>query len=279
MPYIKQAVGSVRGQKNAEVQHIVQDGGSSDGTKEWLLEQGDLDVRSEADNGMYDAINKGWARAEGDVFSWLNVDEQYLPGTLNRVSEIFRVCPEVDVLFGDCIMVTPEGRPLAARREIPLRKIYLENGFLYALSCTTFFRRTLWDEGLLQMDDHFKNAGDYDLMLRLLCAGKKIQHVMEFLSLFGVVGDNLTLALGGNMDREVSEIQNKYGALPSAWMRKTVLFGRYIERFIRGLYRRETICYDFACDEVPHYERIKAEDVSGRFTFERARRMMSDKDE
>ena len=75
MPQIRRCVGSVRGQKEAGCEHIIQDGGSSDGTVEWLKTQPHLRVCAEADMGMYDAINRGWSRAAGEVLSWLNADE------------------------------------------------------------------------------------------------------------------------------------------------------------------------------------------------------------
>lgn len=77
---LKCCVGSVRGQTGVEVEHLVHDACSTDGTVGWLSGQNDLDSVSENDSGMYDAINRGWSRASGDIVSWLNSDEQYLPG-------------------------------------------------------------------------------------------------------------------------------------------------------------------------------------------------------
>lgn len=272
--YLPQAVGSVRGQEGVEREHIIQDAQSSDGTVQWLETQPGLSFCSEADKGMYDGINRGWARASGDILSWLNVDEQYLPGVLKKVAREFEQDPEIDAVYGNTIMLTPQGEPLAARREIPLREIYVKNGFLYTLSCSLFFRRRLWDEGILRINDTYRNAGDMEMILRLLKAGKRFKQMHEYLSLFGVDGNNLTLALGDNMSHEVQRIREKYGALRNPLARKMVMIARYLERLSKGCYRPVTLKFDYATDEKPCYKRVSRPRVGGRFTYEQAARKM-----
>ena len=115
---LKRCVGSVRGQTGVEIEHIVQDACSTDGTPEWLAGQADLLARSEQDAGMYDAINRGWGRATGDILSWLNSDEQYLPGTLEKVAGVFARNPEIDLIYGDALVVDAAGdlRAMRVRR-------------------------------------------------------------------------------------------------------------------------------------------------------------------
>lgn len=273
MPSLPGTLGSLRGQAGHEVEHIIHDGGSNDGSLEYLSSQNGIDLSSGADRGMYDAINRCWSRATGNVFSWLNADEQYLPGTLNKVASIFDAHPDVDVVWGNTIMVTPEGEPLAARREIPLRLGYVKNGFLYALSCTMFFRSSLWSEGLLKIDDSFRNAGDGDLVLRLLTNRKRFYHIQDYLSLFGV-GANLTVELSDNMAKEMERLRRDYGALPSPLLRRLVVFGRYAERLIKGCYLPANIEYDFAMNDTPDYRRIRGQGLTGRFTYESAMEKM-----
>ena len=130
---LPRCVGSIRGQKDVTVEHIIQDGFSKDQTAAWAARQPELIVHSEKDRGMYDAINKGWARSPGEILSWLNADEQYLPASLAHIAQVFRDNPDADIVYGNTIMVGPDGQPLAARREIPLRFAYVVNGFLHAL--------------------------------------------------------------------------------------------------------------------------------------------------
>ena len=261
--YLRRCVGSVRGQAPASVQHIVQDACSSDGTPQWLALQGDLDARSEPDGGMYDAIGRCWHRASGDVVSWLNADEQYLPRTLQHVAAAFAANPSIDVVWGNAIVVNGDGDAIAARREIPFRRRYVVNSFLNIMSCTIFFRRRLLDRGWLAFDPAYRYAADMELMLRLVEQGAKLHHVPRYLSLFGFDGDNLSLKSG--IGPEVAAIRQRYRGSGSALVRRLIVAGRYVERLLRGTYARDDLQYSFALDEGPRYRECVARGVGGRY--------------
>jgi glycosyltransferase involved in cell wall biosynthesis len=279
MSSLRRCIGSVRQQAADaafEVEHIVQDGESTDGGVDFLHAHLGLDTStenyrfssiSEADSGMYDAINKGWGKAEGDILSWLNSDEQYLPGTLEKVAAYFEANPDVDAVFGDTILTTAAGRPYAARKEIPLRKWYVTNGFLYALSCSTFFRRRLWDDGMLCLDTSYRFSSDTDLILRLLDAGIKFGHIPEYFSLFGVE-DGRNLSFNPNMGLETEEIQMKHGANAWKFMRKVARLSRCLERLFRGCYQPGPVTYKYALDEVPNHANMEHPRLGFRFTYE-----------
>src|SRR5688572_33328672 len=95
--WLKLCIASVADQPGVQVEHIVQDAGSDDGTQDWLPHDKRVKAFIEKDAGMYDAINRGWQRAAGDVVSQLNCDEQYLPGALQAVGEYFQHHPETDI--------------------------------------------------------------------------------------------------------------------------------------------------------------------------------------
>lgn len=271
---LPRCVGSVRGQGPVVLEHLIQDGGSKDDTAAWASSQPGLLVRSERDRGMYDAIGRGWTRARGDILSWLNCDEQYLPGTLARVDRAFREHPEADVVHGDFLVVDPQGRALAARREIPLRARYVSNGFLNVFSCATFFHRRLLDAGLLKFDPAFRVAGDADLILCLLEAGRKFVQVHEYFSLFGVDGNNLSTQ-GPLVAKEAALVRERHGALRSAALRRCVMLGRYAERLLAGCYRTDTVSYAFALDETPAYREFKHVRAASRFTYGRVARQLA----
>lgn len=262
---LKRCVGSVRGQTEVVCEHLVQDANSSDGTPEWLAAQSGLAAVSEADAGMYDAINRGWARSKGQFLSWLNSDEQYLPGTLAKVQAYFDANPEVDVLFGDYIVADPQGRPVALRREIPFRHLYAANSFINTASCTLFFRRRLLEQGLLRLDSSYRYAADKELMLKLAAAGIVIKRLPAYLSVFGVDGTNLSTH--PQMAAEVESIRRAHGAFRFQFMRKLILLGRYAERFLSGGYKTQAIRYLFATDEVPTYVQYEANALGGRYTL------------
>ena len=287
MPELKKCIGSVKSQasNSITVEHIIQDGESNDSSLEFLknysISRNFLNpnykfvMSSEKDKGMYDAINKGWRISRGDILSWLNHDEQYLPGTLSHVSKIFQNDNSIDVVFGNMIVIKKDGTPIAARREIPLRKIYVQNDFLYAISCTIFFRRSLFDEGILNFNSDYKCAGDLDLMLKILQMNKKIHFENKYFSLFGVDGNNLSVTGKKIMEKEMNEIQKKYGRLNSLPLRKTCKVIRMIERFINKCYLKDDLSYEFAIDEVPNYQKIEKNKIGFRFTYERANKKIN----
>jgi glycosyltransferase involved in cell wall biosynthesis len=263
---LQRCVGSVRGQRGVAYEHLIQDAVSTDGTREWLREQTDVQSVSERDDGMYDAINRAWARSRGSILSWLNSDEQYLPGTLDYVARAFEDHPAADVIWGDVIIVDAHGRPIALRREIPFRSVYVKNNFLYVLSCAAFFRRSLFDQGLLRFDTQYRFSGDMDLTLRLARSGTVMRHVPKYLSLFGNDGGNLSNDSAG-VYKELELVRSAHGALKNHKLRSLVLLGRRLERLAIGAYRKESITYLYATDASPRYVEVSAADVGGRYTI------------
>ena len=278
---LKRCVGSVRGQSGVSVEHLVQDACSSDGTARWLVEQQGLRGAdglsglsglsgmsalhgvSEPDAGMYDAINRAWSRSSGSLLSWLNADEQYLPGTLEKVQAFFQARPDVDVLFADYLVADSQGRAVALRREIPLRRFYVNNLFLNAQSCTLFYRRSWWDRGLLRLDSQYRYAADKDLVLRLQAAGARFHHMDDVLSVFGVDGSNLSTHDG--MTREAEAVRLAHGGFRWRPLRVLPALARRVERLARGGYARVDLQYRYALDEVPHYQDYLARGLSGRY--------------
>lgn len=260
---LRLCVGSIRGQVGVDREHIVQDACSVDGTVEWLSAQHDLRAVSEHDNGMYDAINRGWRRAEGEIIAWLNSDEQYLPGALSRVADFFEAHPDVDFVYGHALVVDADGAILAARREIRLSRTYIANSFLNAFSCTLFFRRRLLDDGILYLDDGLRYAADMDLILRLLKDGRRYARIDSYLGAFTLDGTNLSCHQG--MLDETAEVQRRHGGFRSPVMRRFVMLGRYIERLMAGSYCRSTISYQRCVDEFANYDTIFAEAVPGTY--------------
>ena len=260
---LRLCVGSVRGQSGVAREHIVQDACSTDGTGQWLASQPDIHSVSEHDTGMYDAINRGWRRSGGEILSWLNSDEQYLPGTLATVSKFFEANPKIDFVYGHALVVDGEGSVLAARREIRLSHTYIANSFLNAYSCTLFFRRRLLDDGILLLNESLRYAADMDLVLRLLADGRRHARIDSYLGAFTLDGTNLSCHQG--MLDETAEVQRRHGGFRSPLLRRIVTLGRYFERLMTGSYRRSSITYRRCIDEVPHYESIVGTAVSGSY--------------
>ncbi len=201
LAYLKRNVASLRDQEGAECQHVVQDAGSTDGTVAWLEEQGDLTWRSESDEGMYDAINRGIVRGNGDILAWLNCDEQYLPGALARVAAYFEAHPDCDVVFGHTVVVNEAGDYLCHRKAVVPSLSILRLAILPVHSSSMFFRRRVIGKGML-FDTQWKAIGDWDWVLRAKRTGVSMGLLEEFLSSFTDTGENLDLGASALRERE-----------------------------------------------------------------------------
>jgi len=176
--------------QEVNVEHLVQDAGSP-GMEAWMKSHPEVQVKVEPDDGMYDAINRGLLRARGDVCAYLNSDEQYLPGVLRRVGDFFDQHPDVDVLFGDAIVTDASLKPLAYRRVVVPSRLHTLLRPLGVLTCSTFFRRKLVDDGVL-FDPSWKIIGDKAWILHVLNRNYRMAVLHEPLALFAFTGVNLS---------------------------------------------------------------------------------------
>jgi glycosyltransferase involved in cell wall biosynthesis len=169
---IAESLQSVRDQRYEPLEHVVVDGGSTDGTPELLEGAPGVRYISEPDRGLSDAVNKGIRMARNDVVGWLNADDIYLPGALQRVAEAFERRPEALWATGRCLIIDGDGneirRGVTRYKDTLLRHwsfpLHLTQNFVSAPS--TFVRRSAFDVvGLFE--ERFKYSMDYDLWLRL----------------------------------------------------------------------------------------------------------------
>jgi len=104
--FIEACIQVVIDQQCSDVEHIIMDGGSKDGTvdiiKRYAEQYSHIRWLSEKDQGQSDAMNKGIAMAKGEILAILNVDDYYEPNVLKRVTEIFKILPEPSLLVGNC---------------------------------------------------------------------------------------------------------------------------------------------------------------------------------
>jgi glycosyltransferase involved in cell wall biosynthesis len=149
-----------------------------------------LDLASESDKGMYDAINRGFRRANGEIVAWLNSDEQYLPGALAKVASFFRANPDIDVVFGDALVSDLAGRPVAYRRCVLPGALHIQLAQLGTFSCATFVRRRVLERGILP-DPTLKAIADAKWIAEMKRSGVRMAVMHEPLAVFMITTSNL----------------------------------------------------------------------------------------
>ncbi len=167
--YIGRCLASVSDQKEVDVEHIVQDGGSTDRSLQIIQGHQNVILFSEPDNGMYDALNRGFDRASGDVFAHINCDEQYLPGALNAVVRYFEEHDDVDILFTDVLVLKDDASFVCYQKVIKPTRTQTVLSHLATYTAGTFFRRRVWESGC-RFDTTKKALGDSWWMLHALDA-------------------------------------------------------------------------------------------------------------
>jgi glycosyltransferase involved in cell wall biosynthesis len=191
LSWLKLCAASIADQEGVSYEHIVQDAQTGPELEDWIRQNTAAQLYVERDAGMYDAINRGLRRAKGEICAYLNCDEQYLPGTLLRVADYFDQHPEVDVVFGDAILADQDLNPVSYRRVMVPERWHTLLRPLNVLTCSTFFRRKVVDDGAL-FDPSWKIIGDKAWLIGLLDHGYRMAALNEPLSVFALTGFNLS---------------------------------------------------------------------------------------
>jgi glycosyltransferase involved in cell wall biosynthesis len=249
--YLERTLYSVLAQGYPTLEYFVQDGGSTDETLE-ILERRDGQLTgwaSEPDGGQADAINRGFSRTTGELMGWLNSDDILLPGALAYVARYFAEHPEVDVVYGNRILIDEDDGEIGVwvlpkhdDRALTLADFVPQE--------TLFWRRSIWEAVGGRLDPTFGYALDWDLLLRFREAGATIVHLPRFLGAFRVHAEQKTSAEDALGDRECASLRIR-------------VHGHHVrvEEIVKGLrpyMRRHVLAHSWQrfVDRMPH-ERMR----------------------
>ncbi|HWX19646.1 MAG TPA: glycosyltransferase family 2 protein [Candidatus Binatia bacterium] len=249
---IRETLESVAHQDYPQVEHIVVDGGSSDGTIEILKDNPKLRWISEKDEGHYHAMNKGIQMAGGEAVGILNADDCYCPGILTKVGAAFRAHPEWDALFGDFIFVDGSGKEIFRREEACWDAQIVRFGFGMAMHQALFVKKATYDRlGLLRHKD-FKNSCDYEFLMRMTKAKCRVGHIPEYIVRYRYHqhGQSADKRIVANMARESALIRKEYG-VPGGWV------GKLLGYYARAKRQAEKLLLLGKCDLTPGAWRLR----------------------
>lgn len=216
--FIESTILSVLNQHYPNLEYIIIDGGSIDNSLQ-VIKKYESKISyfvTEPDKGMYDAINKGFAVATGDILCWINSDDVLWEGSLHHVAKIFSENKQVQWLQGFPSLINEAGelvfqrKPVVSKFHFYLRKYKSDFSFIQQES--TFWTKKLWDVAGGNINLDYKLAGDFDLWMRFfkyakLHASKK--QLGAFREREGQLSKNISLYL----EETEKSIQTHYKTL------------------------------------------------------------------
>lgn len=234
--FLEQAICSVLDQDHPDIEYIVVDPGSTDGSREIIERYRDrIDkIIFEPDEGPADGLNKGFARASGDVFGFLNSDDVLEPGALSGVAHYFETHPEVDVVSGHSWIIDAEGRNK--------RRLYSDR---YCLRMVAYRACLLAQQSTFFRSEIFRRVGgftignrvawDGELFVDMALAGARFALVPEFWSRFRIHDEGITGT--GKLHKLYPEYTDEMfrkimGREPHRWDRLLAIGARNLRRMI-----------------------------------------------
>ena len=207
---IRTCLASVERQTYRPIEHIVVDGGSTDGTLELVSgyrASHRLRWISQTDSGMYEAINRGIELARGDVLAFLNSDDRYLPWSVGEAVRALQ--PDIDIVYGDLGILRPrmsgesDAFDMQFYRDFDLRYY----SFVGTIGQPTVFWRRSLTERIGMFDTKFHLIGDCEYWLRAALGGAKLKHISELLAVQLDHGSTLRATHPVQLQEEFNELR------------------------------------------------------------------------
>lgn len=239
--YLTETMDSVLGQGYPELEYVVVDGGSTDGSAELIANRAEELAWwvSEPDSGAWEAINKGFAHTSGEIMGWLGSDDMLMPWTLSIVGELFAAFPGLEWLTtrypSEC---DDQGRMVTS---YPL-DVYSTKAFFKGANLpfagwpaagfieqeATFWRRSLWERAGGRLDESLRLAADFELWARFHRAGGELFPVAVPLATFRRHGNQKSQTDFEGYIEEARDVLFRYGGRPPT-------FGTLINRAVRAI--------------------------------------------
>ena len=215
--FLPETIESVLSQDYPNIQYIVMDAASKDGTVEILERYGSrLEWVSERDEGQSDAVNKGFLRARGEIFTFLNADDVYYPGAVRAAVDAFTRRPEAGVVYGNAWYTREDGSRMS-RYPVQAFDYDLLGHLCYICQPASFLRSEVW-AAVGGLDKSLHLTLDYDLWLRIAKRWPLV-HIDVDLATCRMYLENKSLGRRREAFREIVEITRRHrGYVPLNWL-------------------------------------------------------------
>ncbi|MGA2536511.1 MAG: glycosyltransferase family 2 protein [Terracidiphilus sp.] len=240
--YLEATLLSILDQSYPDLELIVIDGGSTDGSSE-IVRKYAKQIKfwcSEPDGGQTQGLIKGFSRTTGEIQCFLNSDDLFEPGVLLEVGQYFLKHPGVDAVYGNALWVDFEGKPIRPQKEIPFNRFIFLYTYNYIPGMSMFWRRAIYNQAG-GLNPAFQLAFDADLWMRVSDCGGRIKHTARQWSRMRRYPDQKTVRMREVTLREDMLIRMRYWkgqAMPSTYAirRKIALSIRIIWKLLTGCY-------------------------------------------
>jgi glycosyltransferase involved in cell wall biosynthesis len=215
--YLPQAIESVLHQDYSRIEYLVMDGGSTDGTLDVLRRyENRLSYWSAPDDGPADAAHRGLSLASGKILAWLNADDAYLPGAIQKAVDCFVAHPDVDVVYGEGYWIDEGGKVLDRYPTLQYDFRELERD-CFICQPATFIRTEAYRRSGLDPTERW--AFDYDLWIRMSKQGFKFHYLPDYLAYSRMHRSAKTLSERKQVLRSSMDLLRRhYGYVPLAWV-------------------------------------------------------------
>ena len=191
--YLERALRSVADQDHDDIEHIVVDAGSTDGSRDIIerFRHRLATVVLEPDRGPADGLNKGFAHATGDVFAYLNADDEYLPGAVRAAAAAFRRHGNADIVVGHGYIVNADGQPIRRFRSAPFSRWRFARGAAVVMQQSTFFRASAF-RATRGFNVENRTSWDAELYLDMCLSGARMRLAEGNWSLFRLHAESIS---------------------------------------------------------------------------------------
>jgi glycosyltransferase involved in cell wall biosynthesis len=197
--FLERAIRSVVEQDYPDVEYIVVDPGSTDGSRNIIerYRQRISKIILEPDNGPANGLNKGFAAATGEVFGYINADDAYLPGAIGKAVSAFQARPDTDVIYGHSYIVDRSGRIIRRSRSVPFNLRLYAYGGVVVMQQSTFLRRQAFEK-VGGFNEENRTSWDGELLLDLAVTGSCFSMVEDYWSIFAIYPGSITASVKYN---------------------------------------------------------------------------------
>lgn len=233
--YLEETIQSILDQKYPNLEYIIQDGGSDDGTVD-IIKRYEKHLHywdSCPDNGQSHAINRGFSHSSGEIMAYLNSDDILLPGALHYISDYFIKNQDVDVIYSHRVLIDSNSDEIG-RWVMPQHCHHTITWHDFIPQETLFWRREIWNKAGGHMDESKRFAMDWELIMRFREIGAKFVRLPRFLGAFRVHDEMKSIKNLDNIGiEEMNILRKKY--------RSPELSDKQLEKYIRNYLRKHLL--------------------------------------